>query len=238
MLENLKFNSLLHVESEAALINDLVAYTENIGFRTVSCVVIQDLPDRSAHFYSLDNMPDAYQEAFNNEDVGPQDPVMQHLKRSSLPIIWNQSTYVAKRAGSLHETMDGHGIGTGIIAAAHMPNGLHFCLGLDREAANPISTVELESIASSFQLLFVHAQDAAARLMHPENGVLVNPDLTAREYEVLAWRMEGKTAWETGAILGISESTVVKYLCAATQKLGCVNKDHAVVTALRRGILS
>ena len=33
------------------------------------------------------------------------------------------------------------------------------------------------------------------------------PALTARELEALRWTMEGKTAWEVGALLGVTERT-------------------------------
>jgi len=45
--------------------------------------------------------------------------------------------------------------------------------------------------------------------------------------------MEGKTAWEVGRILGISEQTAARHLNNATQKLGCSNKMQAIVKALR-----
>lgn len=64
-----------------------------------------------------------------------------------------------------------------------------------------------------------------------------HPPLTERELEALRWTMEGKTAWEVASILGISEQTAVRHLSNATRKLGCVNKHHAVVTAMRLGIL-
>ena len=49
--------------------------------------------------------------------------------------------------------------------------------------------------------------------------------------------MEGKTAWELGNILGISEQTAARHVNNATQKLGCVNKIQAVVKALRMGVI-
>jgi DNA-binding CsgD family transcriptional regulator len=61
--------------------------------------------------------------------------------------------------------------------------------------------------------------------------------LTTRELEALGWTMEGKTAWEVGEILGISEQTAVRHLNNATRKLDCVNKHHAVVKAMRLGLL-
>ena len=36
--------------------------------------------------------------------------------------------------------------------------------------------------------------------------------------------MEGKTAWEVGAILGISERTAVLHVNNAMHKLGCTSK--------------
>ena len=49
--------------------------------------------------------------------------------------------------------------------------------------------------------------------------------------------MEGKTAWELGSILGISERTAVLHINNATHKLGCINKHQAVLKALRLGVI-
>ena len=61
--------------------------------------------------------------------------------------------------------------------------------------------------------------------------------LTPREIDALRWTMEGKTAWETAAILGVSERTVVLHLNNAMHKLGATNKHQAVLRALRARIL-
>ena len=62
-------------------------------------------------------------------------------------------------------------------------------------------------------------------------------DISEREMEVLRWLKEGKTNWEISMILKISERTVkyhVKNICA---KLDAMNRTHAVVIAIDRGIL-
>jgi DNA-binding CsgD family transcriptional regulator len=61
--------------------------------------------------------------------------------------------------------------------------------------------------------------------------------LTPRELEVLRWTMDGKTAWETGAVLNISERTTVQHLQNAMKKLQCVSKHQAVLKALRLGLI-
>ena len=77
-----------------------------------------------------------------------------------------------------------------------------------------------------------------ARVLSPAAKDLNRPNLTPRELEALRWTMEGKTAWEVGAILGISERTAVLHVNNAMHKLDCASKHQAVLKALRLGLIS
>jgi DNA-binding CsgD family transcriptional regulator len=118
-----------------------------------------------------------------------------------------------------------------------MPEGKHFMLGVDRDLPLPQDADELQRLVADLQLFAVHAQDSAMRLLVPLPEQLDRPGLTPRELETLRWTMDGKTAWEVGALLGISERTVVFHVSNATHKLGCVNKQQAVLKALRLGLI-
>jgi DNA-binding CsgD family transcriptional regulator len=61
--------------------------------------------------------------------------------------------------------------------------------------------------------------------------------LTARERECLLWTIEGKTAWEIGEILAISQRTVVHHTATAAVKLDAIGKYQAALKALRLGWL-
>lgn len=61
--------------------------------------------------------------------------------------------------------------------------------------------------------------------------------LSPREREVLRWISCGKNSWETSAILGISENTVVFHINNIKQKLDAVNRLHAVAIALEQGLI-
>jgi LuxR family quorum-sensing transcriptional regulator LasR len=61
--------------------------------------------------------------------------------------------------------------------------------------------------------------------------------LTVRELECLKWAMAGKTSWETGRILGVSESTVNFHVSNINRKLGVHHRNQAVIKAIRLGIL-
>ena len=60
------------------------------------------------------------------------------------------------------------------------------------------------------------------------------PALTAREREVLLWAAQGKTAWETSAILGISSKTVEFHLGNCGRKLGAATKAQTILAAARK----
>jgi len=163
--------------------------------------------------------------------------VMQHCKRKSVPIIWDQATYTRIGLGAKWESQASFGYRTGIALALHMPEGRHFMLGVDRDRPLPTEVHELTRMVADLQLFAVHAQDAAQRTLLPAPVHKDAPSLTPRELEALRWTMEGKTAWEVGGILGISERTAVLHVNNATHKLQCVNKHQAVLKALRLGLI-
>lgn len=61
--------------------------------------------------------------------------------------------------------------------------------------------------------------------------------LSNREEEVLRWASEGKTAWETSVILGLSNKTVDFYLRNVCAKLNVANKTQAVARAITLGLI-
>lgn len=62
--------------------------------------------------------------------------------------------------------------------------------------------------------------------------------VSARELECLRWIAEGKTAWEAGVILGISERTVRFHLNAAREKLDCLTTTQAVAKAVAQQLIT
>ncbi len=68
-----------------------------------------------------------------------------------------------------------------------------------------------------------------------ETGKL--PFISPREREVLNWLQSGKTNFEIGAILGISENTVKYHLKAIMQKLDTGTRAQTVAVAFAKGII-
>lgn len=63
------------------------------------------------------------------------------------------------------------------------------------------------------------------------------PVLSRRQLECLSWAEVGKSARDTGQILGISQRTVEKHLEQAYELLGVRTRIQAVVRARQLGLL-
>ncbi len=231
------FSEVMKSRNRDELQGELVTFTKRLGFDTVAATVVLDHLLGEAEFITIDNTPREYKESFQNPLNGRRDPVMQHCKRQSVPIIWDQSTYVRHGLGDKWEEQARFGISNGICLALHMPEGRHFILGVERDRPVPMDAAELTRVVADLQLFAVCAQDAALRILMPKSADPRLPSLTPRELDSLRWTMEGKTAWEVGSVLGITERTAALHVNNATHKLGCVNKHQAVLKALRLGLL-
>jgi DNA-binding CsgD family transcriptional regulator len=218
---------------------EVVRFAEDLGFKTVSAMAVIDHSQSNTEFHTIDNAPEAFSKTFHDVDVWRLDPVMQHCKRAAVPIIWDQGTYVSGGQGEMWEHQAGFGYQTGVALALHLPDGRHFSLGVERDRPLPRQPRTVTRIVAELQLFAVHAQDAAFRIFTPISAKTTEgPSLTPRELEALRWTMEGKTAWEVGAIMNIAERTAVLHLQNSMRKLGCVNKHQAVLKALRLGLLN
>lgn len=229
--------SVLEVKSRQELEAQFAHFTQQLEFQTFAALAVIDHIVGDSEFITLDNTPASYKETFSERHGGRKDPVMQHCKTKSVPIIWDQSTYVKADRAELWEHQARFGYRYGISLALHMPEGRHFVLGVDRDQPLPKDPVEVTRMVAALQLFAVHAQEAAIRVMAPPVTSEGLPSLTPRELETLRWTMEGKTAWEVAALLGISERTAVLHANNAMHKLGCKNKHQAVIKALTLGLI-
>lgn len=231
------YQSVLEATNEDQFRSVVIRFAQRLGFDKVSAMVAVDRVGGEAEFVAVHNTPLAYLTSFHDLALSKRDPVTQHCKRNTVPIIWGQRTYLEGDAIELWEHQAHYGYRNGIAMALHLPEGRHFLLGVDRDQTLPTDGAELTRIVADLQLFAVHAQDTALRVLVSEAARPELPALTPRELEVLRWTMEGKVTNEISAELGIGDRTTVFHLQNAMQKLNCNSKHVAVVKALRLGLI-
>jgi DNA-binding CsgD family transcriptional regulator len=237
-----KYYDLSQSPDVGAFESRLVEFAHELDFGIVVATLVIESPGpaHKVDCMAVGNTPDAFTESFKDQPSSQRDPVLNRLKKLSVPFVYDQDTYVSEGAADLWEQQAPYGYRTGIAVALHLPQHRHFLLGVDRDQPLPRHTDRLTRMMADLQLMAVHAQEAASRLLVPEPDVGAacdDPRLTPREVEILRWTMQGKSAWAVGEILSISEHTVNFHLRNVFRKLDASSKHQAVLKAMALGIL-
>jgi hypothetical protein len=93
------FTSVLEAGSRDDFLREVVRFSQNLGFNTVSAMAVVDFGVGRSEFVSIDNAPAGFAAVAHNVASMRRDPVMQHCRRHTLPIIWGQDTYTRAGAG-------------------------------------------------------------------------------------------------------------------------------------------
>ncbi|MDG0852517.1 helix-turn-helix transcriptional regulator [Roseateles puraquae] len=213
----------------------LIDFAGDLDFGLISGVLAVERkgPGAKTEYFSVGNTPAEFLAAQVNPENAKRDPVHRHVMTNAAPLIYDQRLYVDAGSGDLWEMQAPFGYRTGLAVSVHMPGYRRFLLGVDRHEPLPSDPIKLNRMIADLQLLAVHAQDAAARLLVPTKV----PRLPARQLEILRLTMEGKSAWVVGSLLGISENTVNYHLKQLFKQLDVSNKNHAVLKAMELGLL-
>jgi LuxR family quorum sensing-dependent transcriptional regulator len=195
--------------------------------------IITGLPNPKERFEQvvlLKKWPIGWFDIYAREDYVRSDPIIRLCKNTTQPFEWSEAPYDRKAEPKASEVMDratDFRMKEGFCLPIHGINGYEACFSM--------SGVDLDlspRTKPALHLMAMYAFERARQLLepHPHGGPSV---LTPRERETLVWAAAGKSAADTGDILGITERTVTAHIASACQKLEAVNKTQAVARALQ-----
>jgi len=187
----------------------------------------------------LATLPDNWIDHYLAHDYGDLDPTFQAAMTRLRPFRWREIDRRNDLTGGqrkvLNEARD-HGVIYGATIPLHGPDS-----GLS--ALNVVCDENERQFDEAFDQAYrdlvwvaIHTHEAFLGLAE-DAGEEGRVRLTDRERDCLLWTARGKTAWEVGQILTISEETVLFHLKNVTRKLGVFSKHHAVVKAIVQGYI-
>jgi DNA-binding CsgD family transcriptional regulator len=161
------------------------------------------------------------------------DPIItENFSRFGLQ-YWGDTYQKAPPPRTFLSEAESAGLGKGFsygLQSDSRTGGSLFSFSGPRLPPHPRTTVILERVLP-------HLHRVLGQLDAGEpSGILAIP-LSGRELEVLKWISVGKSSWDTGMILQISERTVNFHIKNLLLKLDAVNRPQAVAKALRLGLL-
>lgn len=164
------------------------------------------------------------------------DPTVQIGMRRMLPIDWDEFDRTDAAVRRLFGEATEFGLGRhGVSLPVHGQHGDRALVSITSDASDREWRHLRLHYMRDFQMLALHMHQAILQL---EGQTLEQVKLSPRERECLLWAAEGKTAWETAIILGLSEHTVRCYLESARHKLSAANNTHAVNKAGKANLLT
>lgn len=187
----------------------------------------------------ITNYPEEWAEYYLTENYGSHDFVGRYAAQSTTPFIWKEVSSQLKLSDMQRKIFD-EGAAAGLRAGGTIP--IH-----GPGQAKATFSVASKMMDKEFNDLFqrsrheihlmgtyVHEKIIGLELDKPLDSAI---NLSPREIEILTWVAKGKSRWEVGKILTISEDTVKAHLDNIRSKLSASNTTHAIAIALLHGLI-
>jgi LuxR family transcriptional regulator, quorum-sensing system regulator BjaR1 len=216
----------------ATLISQLSTAIAEFGFTSF---LVTGLPHATTDFSNhtiLNGWPNDWYSRYNDRQYYNVDAVAIQARQSVNPFFWtdvvpkqNNNVASAEIMGEAHD----FGLTDGLIVPIYSLNGDQSCISMAGKTIDKRRQVrQLMHVIS----MFVHHKAISLHERNKPSRAIGTARLTLRERECLQWAASGKTDWEMGRILQISDKTVALYVASAMKKLSSANRTQAVAKAI------
>ena len=177
----------------------------------------------------LDNYPAAWKRLAAARRYFSDDPVLAAVEKSAAAFAWSDVGDLIELTSRQREIMSAAaamGLVNGFTVPAHMPGD---CTGSCSFVVRSGNALPGESLASA-HYLGVLAFETMRRIAAPAKAD--PPRLTQRQFDCIVLVAQGKSDWDAGRLLGISDQTVHKHIEDAKRRYGVATRIQLVVRAL------
>jgi len=229
------FQAAISVSTIEALTDSFAHVAELAGFTMGSCIHVaspgQPVALQNIFGWNLGEWPAQYAQ----ERLSRYDPTIRAVFTSPSAFTWTEiEERTSDKAGlKVFEQARSFGAKNGLVVPVHGPMG-------EVMAVTMISPHEQEIHPQARMNMQVAATIFASRglsLVQIAHETTNERTLSRREIQCVYWVNEGKTDWEIGRILGISEDTVAFHLKNTKAKLHVTRRAQIPIAAWLRGVL-
>ena len=189
---------------------------------------------------AITNYPETWVEAYLARNIVANDPILLASERTNVGFIWDDVDKLITVTSEHRQITDDTrraGLMAGFTVPANVPgetNGscnFAVCWGRDLPTAN----LAMAQLVGAFAF-----HGARSLVLNAKNSPKPKPQssLSPRQVDCLLLVARGKTDWEIGKILGISEETVKGHMAAARQHYDVTKRVQVVLRAIYDGKLA
>ncbi|MFT8642871.1 autoinducer binding domain-containing protein [Gluconacetobacter sp.] len=176
------------------------------------------------------NYPEEWVSRYTDRKYIFEDPTISQSAQTQIPYLWHEFRDLRPSQRAIFSDLSDFGVQAGYTIPLHAPDGMTFVasFAFRRPVIPAVDRVAITALTSQFYFRY-------KRLLSSSSSQNV---LSERERECLCWAARGKSSWETGMILGITENTVNFHIKNALGKLQSNNRIEGVVRAICLGLIS
>jgi len=178
--------------------------------------------------------PKPWVERYLQQGYFAKDPVIRHARGTATPYQWRDLDLQCSREMLVLQEAGDAGLREGIAIPIHEPWGRIFLTTLATESQERQTDLRRQIEAKVLAVVF-HSRYSAlcgVKTSNPQIG------LTPRESECLGWVAQGKSSWDIGRLMEVSEHTVNFHLKNAMRKFDTASRVTAAVRAASLGLIS
>ncbi len=220
--------------SVPALSDEILQATAYCGVQKLMCAIApaanMSADEQVDHVY-LTNWPPEWFERYLKRGYADIDPAVALMRRAQSFRWDDMDAFVAMDDAGRRLMADAadYGLADGVTIGMLTSEG--------RSAGFSFAGDNLEIPRREMHRLSLIANYAFVRVLKIGETARLAPTLSARQRDILQWVAEGKTDWEIGAILNLSEHTVDKYMRGIKLAFGASNRVNLVARAMRLGVI-
>lgn len=233
-----RFNS---TKSLPELFSCLVAAADRQGYGQVAYGPLTyneplHLPGHVSPFVAM-NFPHDWRERYLARKYDTIDPVVVFTPCLTRPFLWSwlqKRPHLEPRQRTILDEAREAGLKNGVSVPLHGPWGRVAVLSFAArdEDSEPVARMgHLNALAVLFQVAFDDLTRSEGRAR--DAPIQLSP----REKDCLTWTALGKSSWDIGAIMKISEHTVNFHIKNAMRKLGTTSRTEAAIKSIRLNLI-
>lgn len=228
-------DNILGGKTAQEIFESFVKAVKPLGFDKIvmgQAFVMSDMSKTPRRFFFHHGVTD-FLKIYAQKNYQFSDPVTLRIMTTRRPFRWREAN-VDMTAAQLEQLNVARSFGHnfGIVFPVIDPSGATGFVSLGRETDFDLQGrqfLELELLCRYSYM----AIDSFYKPAETDEKISLNP----RETAILMHVSRGKTNWETGQILGLSEYSVRDYLKSLSARLETSNRTHTVVRAIQLGLI-
>lgn len=217
------------------IITDALA---DFGVTHFSVDQMRDASGVMVGIHHMGKWPENWGVHYSQQEHYRHDRIVRHALATPAPLRWGDAQKrgdLSRDEARLFGEAREFGLKDGYCTPVHQWDGALSAVSVHSGDLLELSPADEAAI----QLLALHYCSYGMRLKYGQPGSdNAAPKLTQRQRECLQWVRAGKSSWEIGEILSVSERTVNFHIDLACRRLNVRTRNQAVIEAINLGLIS